>query len=245
MYQSVAKQSLSEAVYLQLQDRIISQRLPAGEELPSERKLAELLGVNRGAVREAIKRLQQAGLIEVRHGGNSTVKNYLETSGMELLPSLLVDANGNINASVARSIMGMRAALAPAVAAGAARKAQPDLAESLRAVLRQMRELSPDASGELQELALEFWALLVGGSGNIAFRLAFNSMQKTYRQVWDLLTLALRDEFQDFENLEAIALAVETGNRSAAGAAAERHVAIGSGAMDGILAQVDQAGSTP
>ena len=109
MYQSVAKQSLSEAVFLQLQDRIISQRLPAGEELPSERKLAELLGVNRGAVREAIKRLQQAGLIEVRHGGNSTVMNYLETSGMELLPTLLVDANGHINAAVARIPMMLRA----------------------------------------------------------------------------------------------------------------------------------------
>lgn len=243
MYQSVAKQSLSEAVFLQLQDRIISQRLPAGEELPSERKLAELLGVNRGAVREAIKRLQQAGLIEVRHGGNSTVMNYLETSGMELLPTLLVDANGHINAAVARSIMGMRAALAPSVAAGAARKAQPALATSLRAVLSQMQQTPAGHAAALQELALDFWALLVSGSGNIAFRLAFNSMRKTYRQVWELLTLALQDEFKDFENLETIATAVQAGDRAAASAAAARHVAFGSQAMDAVLAQMDQAGA--
>ena len=243
MYQSVAKQSLSEAVYLQLQDRIISQRLPAGEELPSERKLAELLGVNRGAVREALKRLQQAGLIEVRHGGNSSVNDYLEHSGMELLPSLLVDANGRVNASVARSIMGMRAALAPSVAAAAARKPQPQLAESLGAVLAQMQDTPPADAANLQELALEFWALLVGGSGNIAFRLAFNSMRKTYRQVWALLTLALADEFRDFENLEANAAAVRGGDPERARTAASTHVAIGSRAMDSLLAQAQDSGA--
>ncbi|MGB1580837.1 MAG: FadR/GntR family transcriptional regulator [Nevskiales bacterium] len=69
MFEAVAKQSLSEAVFDQLRSRIIRGDLSAGDELPSERILCDMLGVNRGAVREGIKRLQQAGLVQVRHGG--------------------------------------------------------------------------------------------------------------------------------------------------------------------------------
>lgn len=57
---SIQKTSISEQVYLQLRKQILNGTLPTGAELPSERELAEKLGVNRGAVREAIKRLQQA-----------------------------------------------------------------------------------------------------------------------------------------------------------------------------------------
>lgn len=106
-----------------------------------------------------------------------------------------------------------------------------------------MQQTPAGHAAALQELALDFWALLVSGSGNIAFRLAFNSMRKTYRQVWELLTLALQDEFKDFENLETIATAVQAGDRAAASAAAARHVAFGSQAMDAVLAQMDQAGA--
>ena len=42
-----------------------------GESLPSERRLAEVLGVSRPAVREALKRVAAAGLVEVRPGGRN------------------------------------------------------------------------------------------------------------------------------------------------------------------------------
>ena len=57
--ENIQKISISEQVYIQLRDRILKKVLPVGAELPSERELSETLGVNRGAVREAIKRLQQ------------------------------------------------------------------------------------------------------------------------------------------------------------------------------------------
>ena len=93
-FAAVRKQSLSDSVYRQLHDKIVRLELKAGSELPSERDLAERFGVNRGALREAIKRLQQAGLVAVRHGGNHVVQDYLEEGGMELLPGLLVNSKG-------------------------------------------------------------------------------------------------------------------------------------------------------
>ena len=52
-----------------------------GEALPSERRLAEVLGVSRPAVREALQRMTQTRLLEVRHGGATTVRDFRSTPG--------------------------------------------------------------------------------------------------------------------------------------------------------------------
>ena len=230
----VARQSLSESVYLQLQDKIVRGELAPESALPSERALSEALAVNRGAVREAIKRLQQAGLVAVRHGGNHTIRNFEEEAGLELLPSLLVDGRGRLDIEVLRSIMAMRSALAPEVAASAAEKGGEALAAKLETLLGRMRQAERDLV-QLQALVFDFWKTLVAGSGNIAFRLAFNSMTKTYVQAWDAIRTTLEPELRDIGNLRAIAAAVRARDVQAARTAARRHIEIGRAAMDKAL----------
>lgn len=239
IFAAVRRQSLSDSVFRQLQDKIVRQELKPGAELPAERELAERLGVNRGALREAIKRLQQAGLVAVRHGGNHVVLDYLDEGGLELLPSLLVTPQGRLNNSVIRSIMAMRSSLAPDIAAAAARKPNLPLARELDALLAQMQ--APQANLKtLQGHALAFWKLLVQHGGNIAFRLAFNSMTKTYTQVWNALTPILEKEFRDVENLAAITAAVRAGQPDAARAAGRAHVEIGRQALEKALDAMEQ-----
>ncbi|MES0873211.1 FadR/GntR family transcriptional regulator [Sinimarinibacterium thermocellulolyticum] len=240
-FSAVRKASLSDAVYRQIAHKILHGELAAGAPLPAERELSAALGVNRGAVREAIKRLQQAGLVAVRQGGNSVVLDYLNEGGLELLPNLLVHADGRLNAPVVRSIMAMRSALAPDIAAAAAKRGGARLADELDAILAHMRERADELSA-LQALALEFWKKLVEHGGNIAFRLAFNSMTKTYRAVWDTLTVALEAEFRDTENLSAIARAVRGGDEPAARSAGRRHVEIGRLALERALDAVEAQG---
>ncbi len=235
MFQAIAREPVSEGVYRQLKQRIVTRELSPGTELPAERLLAEKLGVNRGAVREAIKRLQQAGLIAVRQGGNHLVLDYETEGGLELLPSLLTDAKGKINPAVARSIMGMRSAFAPDIAAAAAERGGAELAEALDAVLQQMRASAKNLEA-LQEHALEFWQLMVERCGNIAFRLAFNSMRKTYRKIRGLLTQVMEAEFRDFDNLQRLANAVRAGDGETARACGRKHVEIGRVALERVLA---------
>ncbi len=234
MFNAIRKPSLSESVYRQLEDRILRQELKPGDELPAERALSGQLGVNRGAVREAIKRLQQAGLVAVRHGGNSVVQDYLEQGGLELLPTLLLNEKGRLNGVVVRSIMAMRSSLAPDIAAGAARKPNAALAGELDAMVERMRAQKGDIKA-LQNHALDFWRKLVEHGGNIAFRLAFNSMTKTYTQVWITLTGVLAAEFRDLDNLAGIAAAVRSGNAEAARNAGRAHVEIGRRAIEKAL----------
>ena len=227
----VQKQSLSESVYRQLEQRIVAKEIAPGDALPSERLLSEMLGVNRGAVREGIKRLQQSGLVAVRQGGNHVVLDYQQEAGLELLPTLMVDSKGAVNASVVRSIMSLRSLMASAVAAAAAENGGAGLAGKLDAVLEQMRAAEKDAA-RLQELVLGYWDLLVEASDNIAFRLAFNSMNRTYRSAWVVLRMILEPEFRDFDNLQALADAVRVRDADKARDCAADHVAIGAREME-------------
>ena len=47
---------------------IVDRELQAGDALPSEAQLAEVLGVGRSSIREAVKKLQSLGIVEIRHG---------------------------------------------------------------------------------------------------------------------------------------------------------------------------------
>ena len=72
-FEVVERRSLSEAVFEQLRGGILTGELEAGSSLPAERELAVELGVNRSAVREALKRLQQLRLVAIRQGESTRV----------------------------------------------------------------------------------------------------------------------------------------------------------------------------
>lgn len=61
--------SVSERITCELRDEILRGRYRAGDRLPSERELALRFDTHRGAVREALKKLEQLGIAEIRRGG--------------------------------------------------------------------------------------------------------------------------------------------------------------------------------
>jgi DNA-binding FadR family transcriptional regulator len=201
--------------------------------LPSERQLSDLLGVNRGAVREAVKRLQQAGLVEVRHGGTTTVLDYLDNGGLELLPHLIFSPEGVVRVEVARSIVNMRQTMAPDIAKSCAKKRKAKHLETLESLLQQMKET--DKVEELQNLAFAYWKEMVTGSGNIAYRLAFNSMQKAYEKIWSLLANVLQTEVEDLDNLSKLTQAIADQNPEDAKHYATQYVLNGTNAMNKVL----------
>ena len=63
----------SERMLVDLRERILSGVIPRGEKLPTERELAATYGVSSATVREAIRGLATAQLLEVRHGSGAYV----------------------------------------------------------------------------------------------------------------------------------------------------------------------------
>lgn len=67
-FKTIKRESTLEVIVQQIKDQIKKGILKPGEKLPSERKLADLLGVSRASIREAIQALAFSGYLEVIQG---------------------------------------------------------------------------------------------------------------------------------------------------------------------------------
>ena len=68
MFKKIKNRRVFEVIASQVRDAILDGTLKPGEKLPPEVQLAESFGVGRPAVREALRTLEIAGLVTVRHG---------------------------------------------------------------------------------------------------------------------------------------------------------------------------------
>lgn len=238
MLQPVQRQSLSDAVFDQLRDQIVSGEVEAGARLPSERELSEVLGVNRQAVREALKRLAQARLVSIHQGGATRVLAWRDAAGLGLLSTLIFRGDGTLDLGVARSAIEMRSALAPDIARLAAIRGGPTTADALDVLVEQMRGAGPDLA-EVQTLALAYWGTLAAGSGNMAYRLAFNTLRESYQQFQRLLTQVLAVELADPEPYAALADAVRQRDAARAKELAATLIARGDRAMSAVLGELE------
>lgn len=215
--QPVNRRSVPEDVFEQILTDVLSGEMRPGESLPSERRLAEVLGVSRPAVREALKRVAAAGLVEVRQGDATTVRDFRRHAGLDLLPRLLVRGD-KLDTSVVRSILEARLHNGPKVAELAARRRPPELIERLEASIRDL-ESDADPVGQ-QRHALAFWDHVVDGADSIVFRLMFNTLRAAYEPALPALAAMMAAEVGRSESYRDLARAIGAGDPVAAQAAA-------------------------
>jgi len=206
--QAVQRRSLSDAVFEQLRANILSGELAAGSSLPSERELAAQLGVNRSAVREALKRLQQLRLVAIRQGESTRVLDFRLTGGLELLVSMLFTADGGLHLEVARGLVEMRGALGPDIAARAAARRTEEQAEALRERLAAFEACPPTDLVAQEAASFELWRLLVEASDNLAYQLAFNTMEQVWTSIRAALAPTLAAELSDRRRYRRLVSAV-------------------------------------
>lgn len=207
---TVARRSMCDEVYDQLAGNIVRGDVAAGESLLSERRLAEVLGVSRPIVREALQRLANAGLVEVRQGGSTTVRDFRRHAGLNVLAQLLLPA-GQPDLAVARSLLEARLFIGPQVAALAAERQGATLAAPLREILSHMDGAADPVARQWQALA--FWDVLVDGADSIVFRLMYNGMRAAYEPLLAALAPLLQE---DSAATSALADAVIAGDAAAA-----------------------------
>lgn len=85
-FEPVGHESISDAVVAQIESMIVDGILKEGRKLPSERELAEDMGVSRPKIREALQQLESNGLVTVRHGEGTFVSTL---TGRAMSPALL------------------------------------------------------------------------------------------------------------------------------------------------------------
>lgn len=209
MLKPVEKKSLSDAVFEQLRDEIVSGRMEPGSALPAERALCEMLDVNRGAVREALKKLEQARLVSIQHGGATRVLDFRETGGLDLMAALVMRSDGSVDGKVARGVMELRSALGADIARRCAERS-PGRGPALLEIAQRMEGAGRDLEA-LLSLNVEFWTKLVDGSNNVAYRLAFNSVRDLLEEMANVFATILAEETTDVATHRRIAEAVRDG----------------------------------
>ena len=217
--QPVSRRSVPEDVFDQIMSEVLSGSMQPGEALPSERKLAEVLGVSRPAIREALKRLSAAGLIDIRQGDTTTVRDFRRAAGLDLLPRLLMHG-GAPDLAVIRSILETRLHNGPKVAELAAVRRPPDVPTSLSAVVDALAAESDLIAA--QRLALDFWDHVVDGADSIAFRLMYNTLRATYEPALPALATMMAEEVRRPDAYRDVAAAIAAADPAAAHDAAVR-----------------------
>lgn len=156
------QEPLSGRVARQIIKYLFSDHVRAGDRLPSERSLAETLGVNRPAVREALRALQFLGLIEVRQ----TNGTYFRGAEQDLLFKLF-EWSTVFSQPHGMDLLDARAELEVVVAGRAAERATDDVVTTLRDLLVIMRNAD---NAQFIEADLSFHTVLADASDNIVIR---------------------------------------------------------------------------
>jgi DNA-binding FadR family transcriptional regulator len=81
--------NIADAIFDDLRDQILKGRLKPGDRLLGERELATSYGTNRNTLREAVRKLEQARLVTVRHGRGVMVSDFRRTGTLELVAPFL------------------------------------------------------------------------------------------------------------------------------------------------------------
>ena len=80
LFEPIPSVSVVDAVIEQVERMILSGVLKSGSKLPSERELSDQLSVSRPKLRDAIKILEQRGLLTVKHGEGTFVSSLIGTA---------------------------------------------------------------------------------------------------------------------------------------------------------------------
>jgi len=79
-------QDLQELIQEQLNFYIVNNKIKSGDPFPTESELANKLGISRTAIREALKRLETLGIIEVKPGVGRFVREFNFEAILKILP---------------------------------------------------------------------------------------------------------------------------------------------------------------
>jgi len=197
----------ADGVFEQLRSGILGGALTRGERLPNERDLADSFEVNRTSVREAVKRLEYLGLVEVRHGHGTFVKGVADSSSLEVIEALLRDPR-TVTVDLLRQILEFRRHITLQVVELAARNHKDEQLEQARLLLSKERDEGTDPARALT-LDVELNRLLGEATGNLMYQLVSNLFTKLLHRLGPFYYNENRDFSRSLETHRQLLAAIE------------------------------------
>ena len=225
MFQQVKQSRVFQEVVDQIQEAIIQGKLAPGSRLPAERELAEIFKASRGTLREALRVLEQKGLISIRTGvKGGAVVNALSTHQISESLDLLI----RFQHISLRDLAEFREGVEGIVAAMAAQRAAKEDIRHLKALLGRAEScLKQGASG---------WDAFIGIDNQIHMAMAKIAGNPVYESVLQTIydnihryfdRFLVREEKiiqENYKDLHDIVKAVEKGDAQKASRLVRDHV---------------------
>uniref|UniRef100_A0A942T0J0 FadR family transcriptional regulator n=1 Tax=Neobacillus citreus TaxID=2833578 RepID=A0A942T0J0_9BACI len=224
--ESVPAGSPASEVARQLVSLLTAGELAPGSRLPSERVLAERLGVGRSAVREALAALEILGIVQIRPGSGT----YLRGGTSDLLPTTL--SWGLMLASDrTRELLEVRSSLERTAAILAAQRATPEQLDELQTYLDRQHESLDDPDAFI-DADVRFHVLLARAAGNDVLADLLQSL-RSMLSVWVGRRVRTRQATEAaYGEHRAIFDALRTGDVLAVQRAMDEHMATASARIE-------------
>jgi DNA-binding FadR family transcriptional regulator len=225
MFQTAKQTKVFQDVVEQIQQAILDGRLKTGDILPAERELKAMFNISRGTLREALRVLEQKGLIEIKLGigGGSVVKAVDTEQISESLGLLIRSQKVSLNhlAEFREDVEGIVAAHA------AVRSTQGDI-RKLKQLLDQAQTCVKQGSSQRNafiEIDKQIHMRLADITGNPIYTSVLHSIHDNIHRYYDkFLSMENRELQENYQDLCDLIQAVENGNVDLARKIAQSHV---------------------
>lgn len=225
MFQKTKQRRIFHDLVEQIENAIIEGKLKPGEKLPPERELREMFETSRGSIREALRVLEQKGLIDIKLGpnGGTIVKSASTDCAVETLALLVKRKKVSLN-----DLAEFREGVEGNVAALAAERAG-------RADIRKLKELLIEAKEQLDQ-GISNWEEFIQVDRNLHIALAKIADNPVYKYVLEMVhqniisyykSFPLRSEEmmeKNYQDLFDIVCKIEEGNAEEARLIIQRHI---------------------
>lgn len=187
----IKPKKISAQIAEQIRTSIMAGEFAPGSKLPPERELAELFGVSRPSVREALNILAASGLVEAYQGGGTVVKSLMETVSGNPLTELI-----KVERERALDVIEVRKGMEAWTAYYAAQRALPEDIRRLQQVIEGM-ERNLEGSKPSEDLDANFHTLVAKATHNIVWlhlmQSIFDAMKEFQKSVWRAVYLTDED----------------------------------------------------
>jgi GntR family transcriptional repressor for pyruvate dehydrogenase complex len=216
-FEAIRRNKVYEDVARQI-ERLILKKLRPGDKLPSERELAETLGVSRSSIRDAIRSLELMGMVEPRQGAGTIVREITSNSVANPLANALKHKE-----ELMSELLDFRLMLEPSLASRAAAHASADEISEMEDILkRQAGKLRVGESTIAEDS--EFHYAVALASGNSVVLKVLDTLMDLLRETRERSLQVEGRPQKSLAGHNRILAAIKRHDAEAAKAAMRRHI---------------------
>jgi GntR family transcriptional repressor for pyruvate dehydrogenase complex len=237
-FQPIKPKKVSAQIAEQIRASILAGEFAPGDKLPPERELAEMFGVSRPSVREALNVLASSGLVMSYQGGGTVVKSLVDTSAANPLSELI-----RVQQDRALDVIEVRKCMESWTAWYAAERALPDDIRRMDEIIAGMKQ-NLDLKQPSEDLDANLHIIIARATHNVVWlhlmQSLFDAMKEFQQSVWRAVYLTHEDHQLLFEHHSAVVRAIKAKDPQAARDAMVHHLTFAEGRSSAYVSQRHQ-----